>query len=180
MPGMIGGWLNDDTPVQEVTAFAEKVFLRHDLGGFTGDPRFVQNDYAARMFSKLRASLAGNFAWRAEHAEAAGERERMARAADFAFRQAVALGPNSPEATHRYAEFLKARHREADAGLVTELAEKFKVKTDGAVTPAKSSVFQMRLVLDAPSENTEALTNVFQIGLTGNRRTAEVLNLQKT
>ena len=62
---MIGGWLNDDTPVSEVAAFAEKVHLRHNLSGFTGDPRFVQNDYCVQSFSKLRSSIAGIYAWRA-------------------------------------------------------------------------------------------------------------------
>ena len=177
---MIGGWLNDDTSVKDVTAFGEKVFLRHDLGGFSGDARYVQNDWATKMFAKMRVAIAGLYAWRAEHADSSAEKERMTRAADFAFRQAVALGPNSPEATHRYAEFLKAQHREADAKLMTELAEKFKAKTDGAVAPAKAPIFQMRLALDAPSDDSELMTNVSQIGLTGNRHTAEVLNLQKT
>jgi hypothetical protein len=38
---MIGDWLKSDTPVSEVAAFAEKVYARKDLNGFTGDPRFV-------------------------------------------------------------------------------------------------------------------------------------------
>ena len=28
----------------------------HALAGFTGDPRFIQNAYSQRMFSKLRSS----------------------------------------------------------------------------------------------------------------------------
>ena len=40
---MIGDWLNDDTPVAEVAAFAKKVYVKKDLNGFTGDPRFIQN-----------------------------------------------------------------------------------------------------------------------------------------
>jgi beta-lactamase regulating signal transducer with metallopeptidase domain len=179
MPGMIGGWLDDDTPVKDVTAFAEKVFLRHDLGGFTGDPRFVQNDYASRMFSKLRSSIAGLFAWRAEHATTTDEKERMARAADFAFRQAVAVCPSSPEAVHRYAEFLTRQQRETDARLVLAMSERFKSKSASQpAPPAKTPVFQMRLVLDAPTDDTEAMTNEFQNGSTA--RAAEVLNLQKT
>src|ERR1035438_914346 len=120
---MIGGWLNDATSVNDVTEFTEKVFLRHDLGGFTGDPGFVQNDYTSKMFSRLRSSIAGLYAWRAEHATDAGEKARLARAADFAFRQALALGPASSETENRYAEFLTKQHREADAKLVQNLAE---------------------------------------------------------
>ena len=97
VPGMIGGWLNDNTSVEAVTEFAKKVFLQHDLDGFSGDPRFVQNDYASKMFSKWRSSIAGLYAWRAEHTTAVENQQRMADAADFAFRQALALCPYSPE-----------------------------------------------------------------------------------
>ena len=154
---MIGGWLKDNTPVAAVTAFAEKVFLRHDLSGFAGDARFVQNDYASRMFSKFRASIAGLYAWRAENAAAAGEKERMARAADFAFRQALALCPYSPEATHRYATFLTQQHREKDAKLVLAVFERFKPESAGAAAQPKGPVFQIRLALDVPTDNTEPM-----------------------
>ena len=124
MPGMIGDWLHDDTSLQVVTAFAEKIFLRHDLSGFTGDPRFVQNDYAVRSFSKWRLSIAGVYAWRAEHAASEPEKNRMTRAADFAFRQALALCPCSSEAVERYVDLLKKQNRVADAILVVETAVK--------------------------------------------------------
>jgi len=39
---MIGDWITDDTPVQQIAAFAEKVNLKHDFLGFKGDPRFIQ------------------------------------------------------------------------------------------------------------------------------------------
>jgi beta-lactamase regulating signal transducer with metallopeptidase domain len=126
---MIGGWLNDDTSVRQITDFAEKVFVQHNLDGFTGDPRFVQNDYACRMFSKLRVAIAGLYAWRSEHAPTAGEQEHLAQAADLAFRQAFALCPYSSEVTSRYAGFLKLQNRPDDAALVNAVAEQFKVKT---------------------------------------------------
>ena len=115
---MIGGWLNDDTPVSDVAAFAEKVYLRRDLSGFTGDPRFVQNDFACKSFSKLRSSIAGIYMWRLDQAVGDEEKERMARAADFAFRQAWALCPTSPEVVFRYINFLVKQKRNSDALLV--------------------------------------------------------------
>src|SRR5208283_3593463 len=39
---MIGDWLNADTSVETLATFAEKVFIKKDFDGFTGDPRFVQ------------------------------------------------------------------------------------------------------------------------------------------
>jgi hypothetical protein len=46
------------------------------------------------------------YVWRNEHAATAKERERMANEADYAFRQAVALCPYSPEAIFRCTSFL--------------------------------------------------------------------------
>jgi hypothetical protein len=121
---MIGGWLNHDTKVKEVANFAEKVYVKKDLSGFTGDPQFVQNEHSCKMFSKLRSAIAGLYAWRAQHAADAGEKERMNDAADFAFRQAWALCPDSSEAVFRYVNLLLSENRAADALLVAETAEK--------------------------------------------------------
>jgi outer membrane murein-binding lipoprotein Lpp len=119
---MIGGWLTDDTSVGEIAAFAKKTFGKKDFTGFTGDPRFIQNAYSHQMFSKLRSSIAGLYAWRLKQAADASEKERMAREADFAFRQAWALCPYSPEAVFRYVNFLLAQNRAADALVVAETA----------------------------------------------------------
>ena len=124
MTPMIGGWLNHDTPVKEVADFAEKVYFKKDLSGFTGDPQFVQNEYSCKMLSKLRSAIAGLYAWRAQHAGDAGEKERMNGAADFAFRQAWALCPYSSEAVFRYVNLLLSENRAADALQVAETAGK--------------------------------------------------------
>jgi len=122
---MIGDWLNPDTSISEIATFADKVFGRHDFSGFTGDPQFVQNGYSCKIFSKERSSIAGLYAWRAEHAVTGGEKERMTREADFAFRQALALCPYSPETVKHYVDFLKSQNRDSDAVLLGELANKF-------------------------------------------------------
>jgi beta-lactamase regulating signal transducer with metallopeptidase domain len=115
---MIGDWLHEDTSVQEIADFAQKVFLQHDFSGFTGDPQFVQNDYSCRMFSKERSNIADLYVWRMNHPNVAGEKEQMAQAADFAYRQALALCPYSSEAANGYESFLKSRNRDADAALI--------------------------------------------------------------
>ena len=119
---MIGDWLADDTSVDTIAAFAQKTFGKQDLSGFTGDPRFIQNAYSRKMFSKLRSSHAGLYAWRIKHAIDAVEKERMAREADFAFRQAWALCPDSIETVLRYVTLLMEQKRQADALLVAETA----------------------------------------------------------
>ena len=57
-----------------------------------------------------------------QHATGATEKERMAREADFAFRQAWALCPDSTEAVFRYVALLMDQQRVADALLVAETA----------------------------------------------------------
>jgi hypothetical protein len=137
---MIGGWLNDDTPVSQVAAFAEKVYLRHDLSGFTGDPRFVQSDFSYKTFSKLRSSIAGIYMWRLDQAAGEEEKDRMAQATDFAFRQAWALCPTSPEAVFRYINFLVKQKRNSDALLVASTC----LKLDPNNTQIKNLVSQLR------------------------------------
>lgn len=119
---MIGDWLKPETPVGEVAAFADKVFNRHDYTGFGGDPGFVQDPYSHKTFGKERTSIAGLYAWRADHAADAMEKERMTAAADFAYRQAWALCPYSVEATSNFAKFLKSQGRHSDAVLVARTA----------------------------------------------------------
>jgi beta-lactamase regulating signal transducer with metallopeptidase domain len=122
---MIGDWLNDDTSVQEITDFAKKIFLQHDFSGFAGDPQFIENAYSCKMFSKERASIADLYVWRMNQAATSGEKEQMARAADFAYRQALALCPYSSEAANGYESFLKSRNLDANAALIEAMAAQF-------------------------------------------------------
>ncbi len=131
---MIGDWLHDDTPVTNVTAFAEKIFLQHDFDGFAGDPNFVKRIHPNGIFSKERAEIAGLYVWRAKHAHDAQEKERMNREADFAFRQAWALRPNSPEAVFLYVQFLMDSLRTDDAILITQTCVKLNPKNDSVVS----------------------------------------------
>ncbi len=117
---MVGDWLTYDTPVAEVTAFAEKVYGKHDLGGFKGDPEFIEDTWAQKSFSKLRSSIGGLYAWRVGNTGAPGEKQRMTREADFAFRQAYALSPVSPEVVFRYVQLLLGANRLEDARLVVQ------------------------------------------------------------
>ena len=125
--GMLGDWLEDKTTVREVAEFVDRVYLRHDLKGFTGDSRFIQNDYAKKIFSKLRSSIGGLYAWRLGPAappeyrpKSNAESQALVREADFAFRQAFALCPDSPEALFRFVQLLLQFNRMDDAVLITQ------------------------------------------------------------
>ncbi|MGD0463923.1 MAG: hypothetical protein ABSB74_15675 [Tepidisphaeraceae bacterium] len=137
---MIGDWLTYDTPVKDLVGFTDRVRLEHDLGSFTGDPSFVENTSARRgldrtefppgcdckeqLYSKLRTAIGGVYAWRADHATDPAEKQRMAREADFAFRQAIALWPSSDESCNpngRYIVLLDKEKRQSDARLLMEM-----------------------------------------------------------
>jgi len=119
---MMGGWLKSDTTVAQCAAFAGKAYSKHELTGFHGDPDFVRNEDAQKMFSKLRSSIAGIYVWRMRQATGPAEQGRMAAAADFAFRQAWALCPYSPEAVYRYVDFLIAQERKSEALVIATTA----------------------------------------------------------
>ncbi len=141
---MIGNWLKYDTSVQDVVSFVDRSYVRHDLTGFTGDPRFVRSEFAQVFFGKKRGSIAGAYAWRLDvpgrsytnngvlilempygskkSIISEAERARMVGEADFAFRQAFALCPYSPDVVPRYVTFLTAQKRPEDARLVVQAA----------------------------------------------------------
>ncbi len=132
---LIGNWINYDTPIQEIVNFVEKVYLRRDFNGFKGDRKFVRDDQAQKAFSKLRSSIAGVYAWRLGLSGGAptpseflarpgADRDRILREADFAFKQAFAFCPYSPEAVFRYMFVLVNTGRIDDAILVVKTALK--------------------------------------------------------
>jgi tetratricopeptide (TPR) repeat protein len=111
----IGNWITYDTPVSELCKFGEKMYLRHDFRGFKGDPKFVRDDNAQKAFSKLRSSIGGVYMWRFDTVQNPVEKQRMFKEAEFAFKQAFAFCPYSPEAVYRYVQLLNKVGRIAEA-----------------------------------------------------------------
>jgi hypothetical protein len=146
---MIGDWLQDDTPVGEIAAFVQKTFGKHDFSGFKGDPRFIQNAYAHKMFAKLRVSQAELYAWHRQQAADAVDKERMVRAADFALRQAWALCPYLPETVYRYVDLLLSQDRAADALLVAETAAQMPAMRGPEGEPLRALVKQLKTLQKA-------------------------------
>ena len=125
--GMLGDWLTEKTPVPEIAAFVERVDVRKNLKGFTGDPQFVRNHYAKAAFSKLRSDIAGLYVWRLSgetppeyRPKTEADRQALVQEADFAFRQAFALCSDSPEALFRYVQLLLQYNRMDDAVLIAQ------------------------------------------------------------
>jgi len=122
---LVGDWLKEATPVAEVCAFVGRVFLSGNLDAFSGDPAFVEDSHSRKAFSKLRGSIAGLYHWRATTAKADAERDRMHRAADFAFRQAWVLSPSNAEVVSRYTASLISQGRRQDALQIARVAARF-------------------------------------------------------
>ncbi|HZR17913.1 MAG TPA: M56 family metallopeptidase [Verrucomicrobiae bacterium] len=136
--GMVGGWLTPDTSIKAIANFVESVYVQKDLAALAGDPLFVRNDYAKRTFSKLRSSIAGVYAWRADHASQVADTPRMAAEADLAFREAYVLCPYSPEALFRYATFLSQHHRSEEALLLATTSLRVEPNNDQVRALVKS------------------------------------------
>ncbi|HEX5400237.1 MAG TPA: DUF2723 domain-containing protein, partial [Verrucomicrobiae bacterium] len=128
---LIGNWITYDTSVQQIADWVQKVYLHNDYSDFTGDRKFIRDDGAQKAFSKLRSSQAGLYAWRLHllqnypyppdpkympyRPKSDQEVEQLEHEADFAFKQAFAFCPYSPEAVIRYANFLFQFQRWDDA-----------------------------------------------------------------
>ncbi|MCC6823429.1 MAG: DUF2723 domain-containing protein [Verrucomicrobia subdivision 3 bacterium] len=136
---LIGNWITYDTPVSNIVAFVEKVYLRHNWSDLTeGQKKFARDDNGQKAFSKLRSSIGGMYAWRinpvsppppAYRPRTEAEVRRIYKEADFTFRQAFAFCPYSPEAVFRYINLLiqppaPIAPRIDDALLVAETALK--------------------------------------------------------
>jgi hypothetical protein len=119
-----GPWLNTNTPVSEIGNFWERIYLKKDFAGFTGDLRFINDPEVQRAFSRMRCAIAALYAWRASNSKDPLERERMKTEADFAFRQALALCPVSPEIIFRYINLLTADNRLSDGVSIVTTAHK--------------------------------------------------------
>ncbi len=124
---MLGTSMEDKARIADLAAFVEQVHVRRDLKGFAGDPLYLRNDYAKRIFSKLRASIGGVYGWRLGTNAAAdfqprteADKARLIQETDLVFRQAFALCPYSPEAIFRYVNFLLQFNRLEDARLIAQ------------------------------------------------------------
>ncbi|HVY68476.1 MAG TPA: DUF2723 domain-containing protein, partial [Verrucomicrobiae bacterium] len=141
---LIGNWITYDTSVKEICDFAERVFRHRDFSKYPKcDPKFIRDDNAQKAFSKLRSAQAGLYRWRMGQSRTAVEQQRMIKEADFAFRQALAFCPYSPEAVFRYIDLLAGQSRFDDCLLIAETCLKFD-KENAAVQNTVNQLRQMR------------------------------------
>ena len=111
---LIGNWITYDTKIEDIIAFVEKVYLRHNWSDLNeGQRKFARDDNGQKAFSKLRSSIGGVYSWRLGYScppeyrpKSEAESRRFYKEADFTFKQAFAFCPYSPEALFRYVQLL--------------------------------------------------------------------------
>jgi predicted Zn-dependent protease len=174
---LVGNWITYDTPVKDICAFAERVYLHHDYKGFTGDRKFVRDDNAQKAFSKLRSSIGGIYAWRvANYSKSPADQQRMIKEAEFAFKQAFAYCPFSPEAVYRYVNLLLSMNRVDDAIDIVETCKKLDPE-NSAIDSLLSQVQGMKNGTTAP-RNSQAQSMFSEaIRLVQNKQTNEALHV---
>jgi tetratricopeptide (TPR) repeat protein len=147
---LAGDFIDYDTSVKDICDYVEKIYIRHDFSGFTGDTRFARDDQAQKAFSKLRSSIAASvYTWRIENCSAkfaafqqkspaeqqaqqdevqriSQEQRRMFREAEYAYKQAFVYCPFSPEAVFHFISLLAQPQvgRYDDALLIAKTALK--------------------------------------------------------
>lgn len=129
---LCGNWITYDTTVSNICAFVERTYIQHDYKGYTGNLKFLRDEDAQKAFSKLRSSQAGMYAWRCGfipsgppcppeyRQKTPALQAALVRETDFAFKQAFAFCPFSPEAVYRYINFLLPQGRFDDALMIAQ------------------------------------------------------------
>jgi hypothetical protein len=129
----VGDFVTYDTSVKDLCDFCEKVYLRHDESGFKGDPKFLRSAYTQKTYAKLRDSIAASiYQARAEVSNGSkaspATKARMLKEAEFAFKQALAFYPASPEPIYHSMILLSSQQRFEEIKMIIHLAQKLDPK----------------------------------------------------
>ena len=122
-----------ETTVAELCQWVEAIHIKGNRDNFKGDATFLKGKKEVlekpafrkgpsfseqKFFSKLRSDQADLFAWRLANTKDEKLKNEYAKEADFAYRQAFALGSINPQVAYRYVFFLNEQKRFADAELI--------------------------------------------------------------
>jgi len=122
-----------ETTVDELCKWIEKVYIKNERVGFNGNRLFLEAKketmgpypyrkgppfFEQKTFSKMRCDQAGLFAWRDSTTQDAKLKKEYAKEADYAYRQAFALGPTNMEVAFKYVNFPSIKSRFDDAKLI--------------------------------------------------------------
>jgi tetratricopeptide (TPR) repeat protein len=182
---LCGNWITYDTSVSKICDFVERTYISNNYKGYTGDRAFVRDDDAQKAFSKLRSSQAGMYAWRCNlpganppcppeyRQKTAASQAALIRETDYAFKQAFAFCPYSPEAVYRYINFLLPLGRFDDAVLIAETCKKLDPYND-QITDLLGKLKDYKKQND---ERTKAVSQIDQMEDTARTNPNDVRNL---
>ena len=189
---LIGNGITYDTSVQQIADWVEKVYLKNDYSGFTGDRKFIRDDDAQKAFSKLRSSQAGMYAWRLRllfpnpppapqylpyRPKNDAEVQQLYKECDFAFKQSFAYCPYSPEAVIRYANFLFQFQRFDDALIIAQTCQKLD-PYNGQITGLIDQIQDIKKrIADQTANNAQATAQLKQMETEAREHPANVQNL---
>ena len=179
-PRLCGNWITYDTSVKEICDFAERTYIRNNYRGYTGDHAFVRDNDAQKAFSKLRSSQAGMYAWRLGpqcppeyRQKSKATQDALVRETDFAFKQAFAFCPYSPEAVYRYVNFLLQLGRFEDAILIAETCKKLDPYNDAIA----NLINQLNDFKSKSGERAQAISQIDQMETTARTKPNDLHNL---
>jgi tetratricopeptide (TPR) repeat protein len=179
-PRLCGGWITYDTSIKEICDFVERTYVRNNFKGYTGDRAFVRDDDGQKAFSKLRSSQAGVYAWRLTaqcppeyRQKSKATEDALIRETDFAYKQAFAFCPYSPEAVFRYINFLMPLGRFDDAILIAETC----LKLDPYNQQIVEIIGNLKTFKQQNTEHLKAVSQIGQMENTARTNPADVHNL---
>lgn len=155
----VGDFVKPETSVSDLCKWVETVYIGKNMDDFHGDrlylePKKEQLDRPSHRkgppfseqlsFSKMRVAQADLFAWRASTTEDAKLKTEYTKEADFAHRQAFALGTINAEVAFKYVQFLTQQKRFADAELIA--------RTFSAINPNGDSGARLLYIVFATQE----------------------------
>ena len=179
-PRLCGNFIDYNTPVADICKFVERTYVGNNFTGYIGDRKFARDDDGQKAFSKLRSSQAGMYAWRLSpqcppeyRQKTAASQAALIRETDFAFKQAFAFCPYSPEAVYRYINFLLPLGRFDDALLISQTCQKLD-PYNGQITGLIENLKSYKKQND---ERTKAVGQIDQMENTARTNPGDVRNL---
>ena len=165
----------------------DQTYIHNNYKGYIGSRAFVRDDDAQKAFSKLRSSQAGMYFWRCfPHSpqnpggcppefmqKSAAAQAALIRETDFAFKQAFAFCPYSPEAVFRYVNFLMQIGRFDDAVTVVETDKKL----DPYNEQLNGTIQQIKGIRDANAGRTKAIGEIDKMEKMARTNPANIGNL---
>jgi tetratricopeptide (TPR) repeat protein len=182
---LCGNFIDYDTSISNICAFVERTYIGNNFTGYTGSRAFARDESGQKAFSKLRSSQAGMYAWRCGfpntspqcppeyRQKSEASQAALVRETDFAFKQAYAFCPYSPEALYRYVNFLLPQGRFDDAIQLAETSQKL----DPFNTAISDLIDNLKSYKAQNEERMKAIGQVGQMEQTARANPGDVRNL---